>query len=212
MTSRTPSFDPARLLVGFDFSPLSELALAQAASMASRAPAAAIHIVAVVGSRERLSNSNGDDIRFEVAERLKAGAESALRAAAAGPGVRVFAHVVLGDPAEEILAIAADVEADMIFVGTHGRHGVKRLLMGSVAEKVVRDAGCPVVVMRHRHYASHPELVPEPACPNCVERREATGGAEWWCEPHRKPWVPAHRYSYRDGDLHPYHPDRIGPA
>ena len=134
-----------------------------------------------------------------------------LRKVEAGATVRVFVHVTHGDPAGEILALAEDVQADLILVGTHGRQGLKRLLMGSVAEQVVRNATCPVLVMRPRRYDVHPELAPEPACPECVKMREASGGAEWWCEPHRKPWTRPHRYSYRDGDLHPYHPDGIGP-
>ncbi len=61
-------------------------------------------------------------------------------------------HTDTGDPAEKICAIAADVDADMIVIGTHGRTGIKRLLIGSVAEKVVRLAGCPVLVVREKKH------------------------------------------------------------
>jgi len=60
-----------------------------------------------------------------------------------------FTHrLTMGDPAGEIVRIAEDEGAEMIVLGTHGRTGVTRLLMGSVAEAVVRRAPCPVQVYR----------------------------------------------------------------
>ena len=213
MTNTRPSVVPTQFLVGFDFSPLAELALGQAAFLASQRPAADIHIVnAVETARDRISHARNEDIGFEVGERLRALAASALRKVEAGSNVRVFVHVTHGDPAGEILALAEDVQADLILVGTHGRHGLKRLLMGSVAERVVRNATCPVLVMRPRSYDASRQQAPEPPCPDCLEVREASSGAEMWCAPHSKAWVRPHRYSYRDGDLHPYHPDGIGPV
>ncbi len=58
-------------------------------------------------------------------------------------------HVFLeGDPATELVRYAADAFMDLIVMGTHGRTGVERLLMGSVAEKVLRDAHCSVLVVK----------------------------------------------------------------
>jgi nucleotide-binding universal stress UspA family protein len=58
-------------------------------------------------------------------------------------------HVLLqGDPAAEIVRYGRDVGADLIVMGTHGRTGLERLLMGSVAEKVLRDAACSVLVVK----------------------------------------------------------------
>ena len=61
--------------------------------------------------------------------------------------------------AETIVDYAKDLHADVIVVGTHGRSGVSRLLMGSVAEHVVRSAPCPVLVVRPRE---HEFSLPEP--------------------------------------------------
>ncbi len=61
-------------------------------------------------------------------------------------------HLDAGDPAEKIVALAAKVDADIIVVSSHGRTGIKRLLIGSVAEKVVRLAGCTVVVAREKRH------------------------------------------------------------
>lgn len=60
-----------------------------------------------------------------------------------------FGHrLAMGDPAAEICRIAAEEKAGMIVLGTHGRTGMFRLLMGSVAESVLRHAPCPVLVYR----------------------------------------------------------------
>jgi nucleotide-binding universal stress UspA family protein len=57
-------------------------------------------------------------------------------------------YLAHGDPASEILRLAQDAKADVIVMGTHGRTGLPRLLMGSVAEQVVRKAPCPVVTVK----------------------------------------------------------------
>jgi nucleotide-binding universal stress UspA family protein len=53
-----------------------------------------------------------------------------------------------GDPPEEILAVAKELPCELIVMGTHGRTGLRRLIMGSVAEEVVRKALCPVLTVR----------------------------------------------------------------
>jgi nucleotide-binding universal stress UspA family protein len=64
------------------------------------------------------------------------------------PGIRVE-HVFLeGDPAREIVGYSRDSGIDLIVMGTHGRTGLERMLMGSVAEKVLRGATCSVLVVK----------------------------------------------------------------
>jgi nucleotide-binding universal stress UspA family protein len=63
-------------------------------------------------------------------------------------GVGVETAVREGDPAEEILDYADEIEADAIVAGTHGRSGIARRLIGSVAERLVRHASCPVMTVR----------------------------------------------------------------
>lgn len=58
-------------------------------------------------------------------------------------------HAVLeGDPATEIVKYASEQRADVIVIGTHGRTGVDRLVLGSVAERVMREAPCSVLVVK----------------------------------------------------------------
>ena len=54
----------------------------------------------------------------------------------------------MGDPAAEIVRIAEEEKPEMIVMGTHGRTGLTRLLMGSVAEAIVRRSPCPVLTYR----------------------------------------------------------------
>ncbi|WP_197525373.1 universal stress protein [Pseudobythopirellula maris] len=59
-------------------------------------------------------------------------------------------HVLrVGEAADEILRLAEETHASRIVMGTHGRQGFQRVVMGSVAEKVVREAPCPVTVIRN---------------------------------------------------------------
>lgn len=69
-------------------------------------------------------------------------------------GVRVQGEVATGYAAEEILNHAKDQKVDMIIMGTHGRKGIDRILFGSVAEKVVKAAICPVMTVRPEKYAT----------------------------------------------------------
>ncbi len=69
-------------------------------------------------------------------------------AAFAGEGADVQTLVRQGEPGREIVAAARECGADLIAMSTHGRTGVGRLVMGSVADQVVRSAGLPVVLIR----------------------------------------------------------------
>ena len=77
------------------------------------------------------------------------GEEAVGRVKAAAPaGIDVETHVLEGNPALEITKFAKDNGCDLIVVGTLGKSGIDRILLGSVAEKVVRIAPCPVLVIR----------------------------------------------------------------
>jgi nucleotide-binding universal stress UspA family protein len=81
-------------------------------------------------------------------------------------------QLVEGDPAAEILRAARELPADVIVMGTHGRTGLSRLLMGSVAEAVVRKAPCPVLTAKSP-VTAHPSI--EESEPECAE--EPVGAA-----------------------------------
>jgi nucleotide-binding universal stress UspA family protein len=66
------------------------------------------------------------------------------------PAVAVEHRLLQGNPAQEILHLAQTTQCDLIVMGTHGRTGLRRLLMGSVAEKILREADCPVLTVKTR--------------------------------------------------------------
>jgi nucleotide-binding universal stress UspA family protein len=72
---------------------------------------------------------------------------AAVVAGVAGPSPKVRSQVLEGSPAARIVDVAAEEGADLIVVGTHGRTGLDRVLLGSVADRVLRTAKCPVVTV-----------------------------------------------------------------
>jgi nucleotide-binding universal stress UspA family protein len=84
------------------------------------------------------------------------------------PNITVEHKLVEGDPSTEILRVAKETGTDLIVMGTHGWTGLTRLLMGSVAEHVVRKALCPVLTVKTPWPETKPEKPP-------VEKKEAVG-------------------------------------
>lgn len=75
----------------------------------------------------------------------------------ADPRVVVRHVAATGNPVAEILRVAAEAKADLIVMGTHGRSGLSRMVMGSVAEGVLRESACPVVTVRNLPLVPPPE-------------------------------------------------------
>ena len=80
-----------------------------------------------------------------------------------------------GDAAKEILRVADELQCDLIVVGTHGRTGLGRLLMGSVAEQVMRNAPCPVLAVKGR--SAFVESASEKAAADTAAAPASSGGA-----------------------------------
>ena len=64
------------------------------------------------------------------------------------PPEQVQRHVTGGDPAEDIVKMATELDCDLVVMGTHARHGLRRWIIGSVCEPVLRHCPCPVLVCR----------------------------------------------------------------
>lgn len=120
------------VLVPVDGSALSESALPHALGLASRAEAQ----LELIFVRE----SPLEGVEWPSA------LEESLQALAARVKARL--HMARGNPAEEILNRAESIQADLVVMGTHGRRGISRWLIGSVADKVMRHAVCPVLLVR----------------------------------------------------------------
>jgi len=83
------------------------------------------------------------------------------------PNVHVEYRLEHGDPTSQVLRVAKELHADLIVMGTHGRTGLSRVLMGSVAEQVVRNATCPVLTVK----TPSPETALEPTANTGVAGR-----------------------------------------
>jgi Universal stress protein family len=119
---------------------------------------------------------------------------------------RVVAHFRRGSPAQNVAQLAADLDADLVIVGSHGHRGIERFFLGSVAERISRLAHCPVMIVRPKGHeaAGHvPEI--EPACPDCLLARQASAGGQLWCARHSEHHLRPHRYSYASDGI--YSPD-----
>jgi nucleotide-binding universal stress UspA family protein len=140
-----------RVLVPIDFSHTSARALAYGVALVEQFGAALhlLHVVeAIVGSETvPLQLGPGDFERV-----IESTAWDDLRALlSAEEQRRLHAELALqwGTPSVEIVRYAKEYEIDLIAMGTHGRSGVAHLIMGSVAEHVVRNSSCPVLTVRH---------------------------------------------------------------
>jgi nucleotide-binding universal stress UspA family protein len=175
---------PIHVVVAYDFTPSAELALARAIEVAARAPQHVLHIVAALAPRDRTGKLGMERVTYETAEHIQGAIKDQVAAAFQGrptaAEIEFFVHARIGKPAEEILDLASEIGADLIFIGSHGKVGLERMLLGSVSEQVVREAQCPVMVCRNKTYADVDLLKVMP-----YEHTRA---------PHREP----HRYTYVD--------------
>ncbi len=138
-----------RILVPTDGSPEGERAVRHGLELATVHDASVdalyvINTASYAGMPMETSWEGVDDL-------LRADADAAITAVeelAATHGVDVITAVVDGSPSREIIGYAEENDCDLIVMGTHGRGGIDRLLLGSVAEKVVRGSEVPVLTVR----------------------------------------------------------------
>jgi nucleotide-binding universal stress UspA family protein len=137
-----------RILLPVDFSEHSKSALRYARALATIYDAR-LEVVHVIDS-EIIPVVYGLDAMAPPTEQVHQRAAEALRDLVAGEteAEQITTTVTVGHPATEVLAYAKTREVDLIVIATHGRSGLKHFLMGSVAEKVVRMAPCPVFTVK----------------------------------------------------------------
>ena len=135
------------ILVPTDFGYASDAALGYARMLAERFGASLhlLHVVDEPGSWSEVYAAIPD-----IRHRLNRDAASRLEAMAAclPPPVQATSAVVSGPPVPSIVKAAESQGVDLIVMGTHGRRGMGHVLLGSVAERVVRLAPCPVLTVR----------------------------------------------------------------
>src|SRR6202166_3785494 len=152
---RVPTF--SKIVAATDFSEDSNLALTYAQELATKfsAEVVVLHVdqpLAPVMMTPKLGPAMDIGAMGRIAEEQRMLAQKELDKIAGNlrtAGLKVKSLLKVGSPFLEILHTAQSEVADLIVLGTHGRTGLAHVLMGSVAERVVQKAPCPVLTIRH---------------------------------------------------------------
>ncbi len=186
---------PFSILVCFDDSEASGYAFEQAARLARRIPSSTLHLVDV------MSGDPSEPRTRTLAGQLRAYVDAKAASIGGMEGQSVAVHVRYGDAVHEIVQLAAEIDVDLIVIGSPKHPHLQSLLPGSLGDKLVRRAPCAVLVAGPK--PSEPPMhqpVIEPPCPDCVRTRAATHGAQWWCARHTSggpSGLRPHSYSYQ---------------
>ena len=145
---------PAKVLLAIDGSEEAALA-AEAATELSQKTDSEVHVTFVLPAPEELVGRHwyAPEVRESVLEQARSEAQQFLEGRAEqlrSKGAKVTeSHLRTGEPDKEIIRLSEEIGATLIVMGSRGLGAVRRALMGSVSDSVVRHAHCPVLVMRH---------------------------------------------------------------
>ncbi len=147
---------PFPIVAAIDFSELGDRAVLEALRLSRDHAHAELHVIAVgtdEGDAIRLPGATlrvlpQEEANDETREHVGDLVQRYLSTNGVPSIEKIAVYVTTGHPAERIVALATAIDADLIVLGTHGRTGLKRIVLGSVAEEVVRRAPCTVVVLR----------------------------------------------------------------
>jgi nucleotide-binding universal stress UspA family protein len=148
---------PTRILLATDGSSHAELAAMKAVELA-KSTEARLHVVAVgrtfpAAVYDVYTEARREDLRREAQEVLDAQVKNIEEAG----GTVAIAHLKMNERRDEaIVHLAEEIDADLIVIGSRGFGGLKRALLGNVADSVVRHAHCPVLVVRPSEGTSLP--------------------------------------------------------
>jgi len=158
------------VVVGDDFSLMGDDAILEALQLLDAGVAHELHVVHVHDLGEEAAVSDVSTCERE--RKMLAGTPDSMArrvhylaemSSLAHDPTKIVTHARLGKPVQILLETAVDLDADLVIVGTQGRSGVARWLLGSVAETLVRKAGCPVLVARpKRHRGTEWTALPKP--------------------------------------------------
>ena len=137
---------PTRILLATDGSEEASLAASTAAELA-KGTDSELHVVHV-GPAVPTFLAATEEEPARTAREARTTLDEQVRMIEAGHGTQARAHLRYGGAAEEVVALAEDIGAGLIAMGSRGRGGIRRALMGSVSERVVRHAHCAVMIIR----------------------------------------------------------------
>ncbi len=178
---------PRVIVAGVDFGSSGDDAILEAFTWLSSGLVSILHAVHVLDPRDVVDDPEQPALQTEESfvERAPAILLQRMGRLANHAGYvldmdKVRTHARIGKAASAIHQVAIDYDADLIIVGTHGRRGLDRLVLGSVAESLVRTAHCPVLVAKPKDYSGL-DKTPRPDAPY------EPGQAPIYREPHDVP-------------------------
>ncbi len=137
-----------RIVIATDGSKTSNLAVIEGLRV-GKACNSSIFVVSVIDTRALSSVSPEIQVQRSI-DQMQAEAERILSdVKALGGGQNIETFILNGDPVNEITKFSSSRAADLIVVGTQGKHGLEKFFLGSVAEGIVRYAPCPVLIVRN---------------------------------------------------------------
>jgi nucleotide-binding universal stress UspA family protein len=183
---------PFSIVVGLDFTDAGGFAFGKAARIAQGVARSQLHLVHVFES------SPTEDRRRQLVEELRLYANEKAASVGGLKGVTIGIHLRVGKPVREIVQLATEVGAGLIVLGSHKWPHLKSWFVGSVGERILAAAPCPVLVAGPTPPEQEPHVPAiEPPCPDCVAARAKSGGTDWWCERHAHHAKAAHSFSYQ---------------
>ena len=153
----TESNEKHRIVVGVDMSQTGDHALREAMRLSEMIPNSELHVTNVLRTEKNLHDAKRlDELSTDLRAAVDQLSDHITKICAPAEGAtferEVVFHVRLGEAASALHQVAVDVDADLIVVGTHGRKGVEKLILGSVAENLMSMARLPVVVAHPKNF------------------------------------------------------------
>jgi len=141
--------EPRVLLAAVDTTPAAKRVIAMAARFSRAFPAATLHVLHVLRhSALDRANAGVRNVNSDAVADAKDHLDYHKRLAMSQCRNTVVGHFSAGNPTSEILRVCAELDVDQLFIATHDHAGFERLLLGSIAETLVRKAPCTVTVVR----------------------------------------------------------------
>lgn len=140
--------EPRVVLAAVDTSPAAERVIAMAARFVRAYPEAALHVLHVLRYARTDRHAGVPGMPSEVVDDAKDHLEFHVRLAKRQCRNTVTGHFSVGNPTSEILRFCSELKVDLLVIATHDHSGFERLLLGSIAETLMRKAPCTVTIVR----------------------------------------------------------------
>jgi len=153
------------IVAGVAWDPTADPLWEKAETLLWSRPDAELHLVHVVGREALKAETHEPSIVDDALKHLHEWVLSKTGSKDSPIAMQIHLEVAIGNPADELVQVAVDNSADLLLLGTHGRKGVAKLVLGSVAEQVLHKSPCSVLIARPDDYEGRdksPAVGPSP--------------------------------------------------